>query len=171
MRLRRLARLVSGVAAGVLLVANTAAWTASTLYPDLTSWRRLWEDLAYATNAFLDARQGPARAAPDQPDVVAAYRQVILEKVAELDLRPHQFWRTLRARPFQPHRAPLAASDFDDAGRAVLLGWGFRLLGGIAPFLVLWLGPLAALPVLLWTSWEFGEAGRPWAGAAYLLLV
>src|SRR5262249_43148185 len=39
------------------------------------------------------------------------------------------------------------------------------------PFLVLWLGPLAALPVLLWTSWEFGEAGRPWAGAAYLLLV
>jgi hypothetical protein len=172
MPLRRLARLLPGMAAGLLLVANTAAWTASTFLADLTSWRRLWEDLAFATNAFLEAELGPPRAsrAAGSPAVVAAYRQVILEKVAELDLKPHQFWRTVRARPFLPHRAPLVAGDFDDAGRAALLGWGFRALGGIAPFLVLWLGTLLALPVLLWTSWEFGEAGRPWAGGAYLLV-
>jgi hypothetical protein len=172
MRARRLARLVPGVVVAAVLLANTAAWTASTNYADLTSWRRLWEDLAHATNAFLDSSQPAARARTERSaDVVAAYRQVVLEKVAELELRPHQFWRTLRSRPFLPHRAPLAEGAFDDRGRADLLGWGFRLLGGVSPFLILWLGALAAVPVLLWTAWEFGEACRPVAGTLFLLLV
>jgi hypothetical protein len=173
MSARRLARLVPGVVAAAVLLANTAAWTASTNYADLTSWRRLWEDVAYATNAFLDAGYPRTKTAdPERPaDTVAAYRQVVLEKVDELELRPHQFWRTLRARPFLPHRAPLSQGSFDDMGRASLLGWGFRLLGGVSPFLILWLGALAAVPVLLWTAWEFGEARSTLAGAVYLLLV
>jgi hypothetical protein len=172
MRARRLARLIPGVVAAAVLLANTVAWTASTSYSDLGSWRRLWEDLAYATNAFLDASHPPARERPERTaDVVAAYRQVVIEKVAELEIRPHQFWRTLRSRPFLPHRAPLAQGDFDDSGRGALLGWGFRLLGGVSPFLILWLGALGAVPVLLWTAWEFGAARRTAAGTVYLLLV
>jgi hypothetical protein len=172
MSARPLGHLAPGLVAAAVLLAHTAAWTASTRYADLTSWRRLWEDLAYATNAFLDAAYGPLkRPAEERPaDVVAAYRQVVLEKVAELELRPHEFWRTLRARPFLPHRAPLREATYEDAGRAVLMGWGFRLLGGVSPFLILWLGALAAVPVVLWTAWEFGEAGRGLAGSVYLLL-
>jgi hypothetical protein len=173
MSARYLARLLPGVAASAVLLATTGAWTAGIRYADLTSWRRLWEDLADASNAYLDAAFGPSRRpAADRPaDTVAAYRQVVLEKVAELRLRPHQFWRTLRPRPFLPHRSPMGWRSHDDAGRAKLLGWGFRLRGGIAPFLILWLGALFAVPVLLWTSWEFGAAGRPVAGGVYLLLV
>jgi hypothetical protein len=170
---RRLARLAPGAVAAAVLLATTAVWTASIHYVDLTSWRRLWEDLADATNSYLDAAYGPSRRAPAaaSEDTVTAYRQVFLEKIAELKLSPSQPWRALRARPFLPHRAPMGWRSHDDGGRARLLAWGFRLRGGIAPFLILWLGALFAVPVLLWTSWEFGEAGHGLAGGVYLLLV
>jgi hypothetical protein len=47
---------------------------------------------------------------------------------------------------------------YDDSGRPLLLSLGFRLLGGVSPYLLFWLALLAAIPVLGWAAWEMHEA-------------
>jgi hypothetical protein len=73
-------------------------------------------------------------------------------------------------KPFLDRQEQLAGvPPFEDPGRARLLAVGFRLLGGISPFLLLWLGALAACPVILWASFELFEAGWPVAGTLFPL--
>jgi hypothetical protein len=59
----------------------------------------------------------------------------------------------------------------NDPGRALLLGLAFRALGGVSPFLVLWLGALACVPLILWAAWEVTDAGAGTPGLAFLALV
>jgi hypothetical protein len=66
-------------------------------------------------------------------------------------------------------RAARAPGLYDDAGRATVLAGGFRLLRGVSPFLILWLGLLACLPLLAWMVFEFFAAGRGPAGAVFAL--
>lgn len=77
----------------------------------------------------------------------------------------------MKVEPFLPARGRPHAAHTDDPGRALALALGFRVLGGPAPFLILWIGALVAVPILVWTAWEAVEAGWPVAGAVFLLLV
>jgi hypothetical protein len=85
---------------------------------------------------------------------------------------PWRFWQSLSLETFRDVQDILPSSQipFEDAGRSTLLTLGFEALGGVAPFLGLWLGPLASLPLFLWIISEFAKASRPLAGGAFLLL-
>jgi hypothetical protein len=85
---------------------------------------------------------------------------------------PWRFWRTVSFEAFRDVGPALPASQipFEDSGRATLLTLAFEALGGVAPFLGLWLGALASLPLFLWVVTEFARAGRLVAGGSFLLL-
>jgi hypothetical protein len=154
----------------VLMILNTAAWTAATDYSELGAHRRLWSDLADAVNAWLEHRF-PAGESVATGDPGAAYRSVLLERIGRDRLRPWQFWRTIGPRAFLPVRASRALGLYDDSGRAILLAKGFRLLRGVSPFLILWLGIFVCLPLVAWMLWEFFAAGRGLAGTVFALLL
>ena len=63
---------------------------------------------------------------------------------------------------------PMRLRDTDDPGRTWLTVWGFHLLGGVAPYLPLWLGVLAALPLFVWLSVECRAAGCTWVAGVTL---
>ncbi len=165
--------LAAGAVAGALLMFNTAARRDGVDYSDMSVYRRLWTDIAVGTSRYLD---GPLLGAvppprPDAADPTAAYRAIVVDKVTQMGIRPYQFWRAIRPQPFDRERGRPPAAEFDDQGRAMLLGVGYRLLGGVSPFLVLWLGALLAVPVLTWSAWELFGAGEPVAGVLFPILV
>src|SRR5438105_815791 len=165
--------LAAGLVGCAVLAANTAARRADVDFADMAVYRRLWSDFAVATWRYLDGRLlgAPGAPGPGAQDPTAAYRAIVLEKAATDGIRPWQFWRTLRPQPFARERGHPQVGEFDDQGRAILLGLGFWVLRGISPFLILWLGALVAMPVLAWSSWELFAAGEPAAGVAFPVLV
>jgi hypothetical protein len=139
-----------GIAAGtlfaLLLLTHVGVRSVDTRLDELGAFRRLWSDEALATTALVDARTGGAAARrPRNPESVATCRRLIVERVDALQIRPWQFWRTIRAEPFIRERIDQEPAPFDDPGRAFLLGLAFRALGGVAPYLVFWLAPLFVL--------------------------
>jgi hypothetical protein len=172
MSFRALRALAVGLAASCLLLWNTAALKADTDYADLGAFRRLWSDLAFAINGYLET-QAPVPRDPtttsSPAETVERYRRIMIERTRERGIRPTQFWRTLRGRAFLREWGPLEPGAYDDPGRALLLALAFRQLEGISPFLILWLGAVFCIPVLLWTSWEFFMADQPVAGTTFVL--
>lgn len=119
---------------------------------------------------YLEARaptQGEALAEFDQTQ--DAYRRLVKVHIERHGLRAWHFWRTIPVKQFQANRSRLFVPEVSDPGRALVLSWGFRALGGIAPFLILWLAALMSLPLLFWAAWEFFAADRPIAGTVFLL--
>lgn len=157
-----------------LLAWNTAVRPRSTL-PELQHPRRYWEDVAIAISAYLQRSSGETvekvqiGSGPGL-DLRHAYRRYLTRVVEEQGIRPWEFWRTVRIKPFLK-RERILPRDFDDAGRPVLTTLGFRLLGGVSPFLGLWLGVLCVLPAFLWSAFELSEAGQPVAAAVFPFLV
>lgn len=176
---RRHARTIGWVLVGLtacaLILANTAALRSDTDYEDLGAYRRLWSDLALGVTGYLDTAY-PVR--EDRPwrkkwatHPIAACRQAVLEKIAQQDIHPWQFWRIVRDEPFLRERVAAPRDAFDDPGRGLVLAAAFRARGGIAPFLIMWLAPLLLLPVLMWIAFESFRAGVPIAGVAFLALL
>ena len=171
--------MLAGIAACGLLLFNTASRKGSTDYADLDAYRRLWGDLAIAITSYLDQRFPAAvvRAEPAVemglvlPSAADVYRRILLDRIAKEDVRPTQFWRTVKVQAFLRERGQVGRPLFEDPGRAWLLAAGFRALGGISPFLLLWLGALVCCPILLWTAWEFFDAGQSWSGIAFLAVL
>jgi hypothetical protein len=164
-----------GFLACALLAANTAALRSDTDYEELGAYRRLWSDLALGVTGYLDAAY-PVRAERASrkkwaTDPIVTARHAVLEKIAQQDIRPWQFWRIVRDEPFLRERVASPPDAFDDPGRGLVLAAAFRVRGGIAPFLILWLAPLLVLPVLMWIAFESFRAGAPIAGAAFLGLL
>jgi hypothetical protein len=158
------------VASGLLFLFNFVDWTASG-FDRVQKLRRYGEDMSVATTDYLE-RRAPSRAPAVKLSSVEAQQYGLaleasmLDAERQLGLRPWQFWRTLPNDP--PARpGPIVPRSNDDVGRAQLTELGFRMLGGVAPFLPLWLAALACLPILLWTVWEMARAGHPVAGAAF----
>ncbi len=156
--------------AGLLFLFNFVGWTASS-FDRVQKLRRYGEDMSVATTDYLE-RRAPSGAPAVRLSSVEAQRYGLgleasmLDAERRLGLRPWQFWRTLPDDP--PARpGPIVPRSNDDMGRAQLTELGFRMLGGVAPFLPLWLAALACLPVLSWTVWEMARAGHPVAGAAF----
>jgi hypothetical protein len=165
---------LAGLGAGALLLFNTAVVRSSTDFRQEGLYRRLWDDLTVGIDRYLGAGSAAGQqGAEDEPrgfaDRREMYRGLLIRGVRREEIRPWQFWRTLDRRPFQSSAGELKVPETADPGRALLLAGGFRLLGGVAPFLILWLGALAALPLLVWTAWDLAEAGFPLAGALFVV--
>jgi hypothetical protein len=173
---RSMATALFAAAAGVGLLAWTTAWTlgrGGDLLRDQP--KRFWEDISLGIgcclhgefpvthNPFMKVRDpgGPVRYTEPRGALAAA--------VAEHGIQPWEFWRTAPFDHFERRAPPKAFPRFDDAGRPLLLCLLFRLLGGVAPFAIFWLGLLLAAPVLLWIAFETARAG--WAAAGSVLLV
>jgi arylsulfatase len=161
-----------------LLLCGTATRRADADFKRMEAFRRLWDDLAVGITRYVEAEVPLASVAGDPTITVLApedaresYRGLVLSKTRAQDIRPWQFWRTLPNKPFFTGRSPLVVPRVNDPGRALLLGLGFRALGGVAPFLVFWLGALACVPLILWAAWEFADAGAGTAGLVFLALL
>jgi hypothetical protein len=170
LRSREALAVIVAAAAGLLFLFNFVAWTASS-FDRVQKLRRYGEDMSVATTDYLE-RRAPSGVPAVKLSSVEAQRYglgleaSLLDAERRVGLRPWQFWRTLPTDP--PARpGPIVPRSNDDVGRARLTELGFRMLGGVAPFLPLWLAALACLPVLLWTVGEMAQAGHPGAGAAF----
>ena len=160
------------LAACVPFLFNFVAWTASS-YDRVQKLRRYGEDMSVATTSYLERRE-PTGSPAIKLSSIAAQRYglglqaTMLKEEQQLGLRPWQFWRTLPVdSPVRP--GPIVHRNNDDVGRAWLAELGFRLLGGVAPFLLLWLAALACVPVLGWMVWELAGAGHVVAGVVFAI--
>lgn len=164
--MRRRLALALGLSSGALLAYNTALRPDASL-EDLRAPRRYWEDVAIGASQYLQRGAAvptvPIGSAP-ATDLRHALRRYILKAAAADGIRPWEFWRTVRIKP-SLKRERIVPRDYDDPGRPALIGLGFRLAGGVAPYLGLWLGALLTVPVLLWSAWELIAANRPLAAA------
>jgi hypothetical protein len=165
---RTAATLAWGVAALLLLVSN-ALRLANVEIDRLHAPRRYWEDITVASSWLAQGRPGAqARDIGSAPARRDALQERLEQAVERNAIRPWQFWRTVPVAPRQ-RSGGIEGRSSDDTGRALLLFAGFRLLGGVAPWLPLWVGPLVFLPVLLWLCLELGAARRPVAAAWFAL--
>lgn len=156
---------------GGLLLANTAARRADDDLAELKLSRRYWEDMAVAVSRYLNRVYPPARDPIGLESWEGTldkqkYRRVVIRNADDRGIRPWQFWRTFPPRRFARMR-PILLRHHDDVGRSRLLETGFRALGGISPYLGLWLGALLCLPVLAWLCLELGRAGHGVAAAVF----
>jgi len=156
---------------GAVLPIAGAAWRVRSreLAGILAGWRG-WDDLALAVG---ESERGEFPVSPygitDRfrrgADDFAAFRSQLEARIAADGIEPMQFWRTLTEPWLTVVEWPVARR-FDDSGRAVLLGLGFRLLGGVAPYLLPWLAVLGAAVASAWAAAELAAAG--WRLAAIL---
>jgi hypothetical protein len=184
---RRLFAAAFGLLGGLLLLANTASAVAKIRLPQLPA-ARFWDDLSIAIGIL----QEEDFRVQDEEGAVGGVLETYETRVLRTDFRAHlgafikqsveedgkglkawEFWKTVpfRLKPALRHRGRPVPSALEDPGRSWLLGQAFRLRGGVAPFLMLWLAPLLAVPLLVWCALDLSEAGFPAAGALFPLLV
>ena len=169
-RSREALRALAAGAACLPFLLNFVAWTTSS-FDRVQTLRRYGEDMSVATTDYLEGRAPTGRPAVKLSSLEAqryglGLQASMLETERRLGLRPWQFWRTLPSDP-APRPGPIVYRSNDDVGRARLTELGFRLLGGVAPFLPLWLAALACVPVLAWMAGELAGAGHLVAGLAF----
>jgi len=170
---RRAGSLLAGIPAAVLLLWHTAYWHAGADLAGLPAPRRYWEDLAVAATRFLDPDGTGEKVdinSADGAELRLGFQRFLTRSVAEQGTPSWRFWQTVPVRPLLKGRR-LVAREIDDPGRAGLLTEGFRLLRGVSPFLPLWIGALAAAPIVAWAGWELARAGRTAAGVVFTLLL
>ncbi len=146
-----------------LFAFNHVAWRGGEL-AEIEGSRRLWEDFAVAQTQFHAAPDDPRTPIDGAGKVGAKLRRFAPEWVQKEGIKPWEFWRTVRV-PVRFRVPALALRETDDHGRSQLLRLAFHVLGGVAPMMVLWVGPLVGLPVLLWLVLELVNAGRGVAAA------
>jgi hypothetical protein len=155
-----------------LLAFHTWVFCATVDFTKMVAWRRLWTDLAVATANWVEATQGPASETVRGREADQLARGLILERIANQGLRATRpLERVTKTQPFVSAGLRPEQNPYDDRGRALLLALAFRAWGGIVPFLIVWLGFLAAAPALGWTAVELWAAGRTRVAAGALLLI
>lgn len=170
---RAAAGVLALAACGVLLVFNATA-VSERQAADLSRHWRYWDDMALAAGRFLDGRglwPGEPRRTVPLADAGGELREIVELQAAERRIEPWQFWRVVPARQFRIWKSRGEPAPLEDPGRAALLGWAFRIFGGIAPYVLLWLGLLCALPILAWCWLEFHAARLSIAGTAFYALL
>jgi len=165
---------VTAAALGTFFIANAAFRLDGCGTEQLFKYWRSFDDFAIAAGY---AARGTFPVAPyrvrdhvrrERDPRFRAFKESLLAGIDENDLRPVRFWKTFPPEAVAPDGRWLVASRFDDTGRALFLGLAFRTLGGAAPFLLFWLGALAALPVVVWIAAEFARAGQTLTGVVFL---
>jgi len=134
----------------------------------MASWR-YWDDLAGAVNTYL-RRTGPVRFLEGEEKAPPTYESLTIYWVAQEKIQPYEFWRTLPRRRWAREAIDWTPAPTEDAGRAMLAAAGFRLLSGVSPYLLVWLGPLLAIPMLAWLIWSLCARARQ-PGAALVTTV
>jgi lysophospholipase L1-like esterase len=159
--------IVSALAGGVLGCAILVGHVVFTKPPPAYTSGD-WDDFGAAISLYLRSLPGASCEDGDPAWAVGYDSQVLREKTEALSIRHWQFWRTVQTRPFVAEKdrlcAPVAAHD---PARARLVALATSVLGGVPPFLLLWIGVLGAVPVLAWSSWEISRAGYPVAAVLY----
>jgi len=167
---RSLAALVGMLASAALL--GSVCLRHADLWSLESAWR-FWDDTAIAIGRYLDwsdtERQSPSQNDGGLKETSALYRHLVKRGAVEAAIHPCEFWKTIPPGPFRHHRQPYSVPALEDPGRAILLATGYVALGGISPYLPIWLGPLACVLVLLWISWELFDAGHATAACVFLL--
>ncbi len=157
-----------------IVLWNQIAFTGREGIQNLPSSWRFWDDMTLGIARYVDATSpGPAMERPSGGlmPLVRIYRELVEEKARTFEIGPHEFWRTVNDQKFRTRREPFAAPPFEDPGRSLLLGHGFRLIGGVAPYLLSWIGALAFVPVLAWLTYEMVSAGFGTAGFTFVSLL
>ena len=145
-----------------------AEWVDGQVY-SMASWR-FWDDTYVAVSRYLDRRYG-AKRGPGNPDEdVAAVKDVLVRKTGEAGIRSYEFWRTIRDAPLLRVHRQTWIPPLEDPGRPILLAAAFLLLGGVAPYLLIWIGTLASIPALLWILGEARASRVPLAGSLFVAL-
>jgi len=161
------------VLATVLLWSQIAFFGREGIQSLPSSWR-FWDDTTLGIARYVDATSEAPPMEQEKGELaplVSIYRELVEEKVRTFEIEPHQFWRTVNDQKFRTRRVPYAAPPFEDPGRGLLLSLGFRVIGGVAPYLLLWLGAIAFIPVLAWVTYELVAAGFSVAAATLGLLI
>lgn len=136
----------------------------------MASWR-YWDDFAGAVNLYLK-QSGPVRFRSSERTAPEVYRELAWQRTAEDRIQRFEFWRTLPRRMFARDAVDWTPAPTEDVGRSRLAARGFQLLSGVSPYLLIWLGPLFAIPLLAWLCWALCVwARQPVAGAVTALLV
>lgn len=156
--------------AGLVLLLNTAARRATADVSDLP--RRHWEDTLMAVGLFVGDPQAErvSRESNEGEKLYERLRNRLIRTAQMAGIRPWEFWRTVRHGAI-PRDSVLAPRFSDDTGRSRLAAAGFRIIGGVSPFLVTWVGALFVLPLFVWTAIELVWSGRGVAAGVFLGLV
>ena len=163
-----------GVVVPVLFLANVVLLKKDTDLSEMRASRRYFEDTCVGVKNLLDGEYGllPTAESPNYQKAFDACARLLAGGASRQEVRPWQFWRTIHLRPFVNSRETLVGPrPFEDPGRAILVATGFRVLGGVSPFLTLWIAVPFFLIVLWWTAWELSRAGRAVAAAVFLFLL
>jgi hypothetical protein len=155
----RAALLAAGLSA--LFVANTVGPMRTARQPlDLFRGWRSFDDVALGAGY---AARGDFLVAPyrvrdytrrEKDPRFVVFRDRLIAEMTAGKTEPMAFWRTVPAAALSEDNRWLVTSRLDDNGRALVLGLAFRALGGAAPYLIFWLGVLAALPLVAWITME-----------------
>lgn len=121
---------------------------------------RTWKDMQMAIGYYLYGQF---------PVFSTEWKKPIREGLSKESVK-NRFWKTISSTPFL--NGSVGFLDyFHDVGRAYVLGWGFKLLKGISPYLLFWLGFILAIPVFFWLGYEFCGAEERVSGAIFLFLL
>jgi hypothetical protein len=134
-----------------------AQWVDGQVY-SMASWR-FWDDMYVAVSRYLDWKYGEQLPAGNPDEDVAAVKDMLVWKSGEAGIRPSEFWRTIRDAPFQRVHRQTWIPPLEDPGRPILVAAAFTLLGGVAPYLLIWIGTLMSIPALVWILWEGRASG------------
>jgi hypothetical protein len=172
------------IAVGIALLVGLACLGAATVVRlEQTAedrWRRLtrryWEDTYLAIGHRLSGKfpvsyhavqgfSGPSGRGFEE------VRPTLTDAATTAAIPSWRFWQTVPIEMFRRPKPIPIFPRYDDAGRPLLLSFGFRLLGGVSPFLLFWIALLAAAPILTWMGWELSVAGATPAAATLLVLI
>ena len=139
---------------------------------------RYFADVSIGTHLYLEGEYPVAsyrvrRTAvrPNEDEAFSRYVQDLEHGTVAAGITHARPFAILAAAPSGADRLFVRRRTEHDSGRAFLLGYAFRALGGVAPYLVFWMAPLLAVIVLGWIAFETAAAGWALAGQALIVLV
>ncbi len=163
------------ILAGASLAANVTAFLQRTPSPFFDHQpARFWQDSHIAQGLYLfgefpvSANEVLKRRTESGIQFFEKHAHLV-RTTSEAGVPPWRFWEVVRENRYRRPAARAFVDRFDDSGRPLLLGLGYKAIGGISPFLIFWLGPLVAWPLLAWIATAFTLAGRPLAGVVFVL--
>lgn len=95
-----------------------------------------------------------------------AFRSALFETITNAKLSPGRPWEIVPGSTLTLPGGVRLGRRLDDVGRPLMVSQAFRVLGGVSPFLVFWIGVFAMAGTLAWAVFELSETGRGSTGLA-----
>jgi hypothetical protein len=156
---------VLAAASGALLVTNALTVRVGRPMAEvLPLTYRYWEDVRAAAASV--AESGTAAPVLASADV---FTQAVVVESERRGIGVGSFWRSIPLDALPPPSTDRVTA-LEDVGRARLLAVCFRAIHGVAPYLLLWVPVLLAVPALGALAWSLAAFGRPVAAILLALL-